>query len=214
MATRSLQDRYNARSFTRALASSTQAAAVAQTNTTSTPPLADIPPLADTWLRVASRLPPERQQELLAAARAGVNSMRAPGLDKARALAELTEALFKPAGGTMSPTAKFFLLRAAVGEDKFIFRHGNWSYPATRPSGGGAKRTVVREDGSVGLEPDVADRVPTDNPWRPVRGRSAYRKPELVLLLQRITGVPVDRTLKTDALYARLSELVLPLNQN
>ena len=140
--------------------------------------------------------------------------MRAPGLDKARALAELTEDLFKIPGGTMSPTAKFFLLRGAVGEDKFMFRHGNWSYPATRPSGGGTKRTVMREDGSVGLEPNVADRVPTDNPWRPIRGRSAYRKPELILLLQRITGTPVDRTLKTDALYARLSELVLPLSQN
>jgi hypothetical protein len=237
MATRSLQDRYNTRSFTRALASAAQAVAVAPQPPQTTAPASSpqppqttapapapappqsnthhTPPLADTWLRVASRLPTERQQELLTGARAAVNTMRAPGLDKARVLAELTEELFKAGGdGTISPTAKFFLLRAAVGEDKFVFRHGNWSYPATRPSRGGTRRTVVREDGSVGLEPNVEDKVPTDNPWRPVRGRSAYRKPELVLLLQRITGTPVDRTLKTDALYARLSGLVLPLSQN
>lgn len=139
--------------------------------------------------------------------------MRVSGLDKAKVLAELTVDMFAKDAPDISPTAKFFLLRAVVGKDKFIFRHGNWSYPATSTPVG-SKRTVLREDGSVGLESNIADRIPTDNPWRPLKGRSAYRKPELVDMLQRITGATVDHTMKTDTLYTHLAELVLPLGQN
>jgi hypothetical protein len=168
------------------------------------------------WKRVIGGLSEKRQHELLSDTLVGVNSLRitrASGFDKAKVLAELNVNMFAKDAPDISPTAKFFLLRTAVGEGKFLFRHGNWSYPATSAPLV-SKRMVLREDGSVGLESNVADRIATDNPWRPLKGRSVYRKPELVDILERITGAPVDRTMKTDALYARLAELVLPLSQN
>lgn len=142
-----------------------------------------------------------------------VHAARCPGLDKSRALNELQIGVCGSGQLAPSPTAKFFILKAAIG-DQFVFRYGDWVYPADTPENATGNWTVLRGDGSVGTEPiTLSCVVATNNPWRPVRGRSAYKKAELVAAVQQITGDSVPHTVKADALYTQLFGRVTPLPQ-
>jgi hypothetical protein len=216
----SLATAYNAYSFTNALPLTSSDLSTPSlpsnqpqaTTTTTNPPVAGSQ--GDAWQALVDALSQERRLELLGKARELASATRCAGFSKSRTVAELDTCIAHASQLPSSPTAKFFMLRAAFGDNRFSFRHGNWTYPAT-PHGDCTRRTVLRSDGTIGFE-SVCDGpyVPTDNPWRPVGIRGAYKKAELVSLVQRVTGTQVDRGIKADAVHAQLAALVVALEQN
>ena len=204
----SFSARYNRRSFTAALGLP-PASASASTSTNTPTPLAITQIQADSWQSLFAGLPSERRLELLIVAWQLITDTRCTGFNKSRALREVESGIENPGQLPTSATAKFFIMKAALG-DKFVFQYGSWIYPAGVDAGGTC--TVLRDDGSIGIERIGPNGfVTTDNPWTPVRGRSAYKKPELVSMMQQL-GAPVNRA-KADVLHAQLLGLVKPLPQ-
>lgn len=200
-----LMEEYNSHSFSAALGDGAN-------NTDPPSPLASDGPEASPWERMFRGLTSQRQQELLTSAVLAVGESKFRGLRKEPLLAELRRGL----AGELptSESAKFFVMQAAVGGDRFAFRCGNWRYPKQGPGSSVERLTAtLRADGGIAMEGAPASGcVAIENPWNPLRGRGAYKKPELVGMVQDLFG-EAPQGAKADALYAMLAGQLRPLEQ-
>ncbi len=203
-----LMDEYNRHSFSVALSHAAPAMATAPASpTTQTPSslLASVSP----WERMFRGLTLQRQQELLTQAVAAVGDSKFHGLRKDPLLAELHRGL----AGELptSASAKFFIMQEAVGREEFAFRYGNWEYP--KLGTGKTRCTTLKRDGGIAIESAPSTGcVRIENPWHPLRGRGAYKKPELASMVEALGGAPLPGA-KADALYAMLVGKLEPLGQ-
>jgi len=205
-----LLDTYNQYSFSTALPDDrSQSATPAVLLPTTPPPLAS----SDTqWSRMYRGLTAERQRELLEQAVIAVGEVKFRGLHKEPLLAELRRGL----AGELptSSSAKFFLMQAAIGPDRFVFRCNNWYYPLVHAcSKFPHKCTTLKPDGAIAIEQMCHKGCAgIDNPWNPLKGRGAYKKPQLIAMVGQLFGEVPPRA-KADELYAMLVGQFKPLEQ-
>ena len=167
------------------------------------------------WSKMFNGMTKDRRIEVIGKAIQQVQESNYRGLRKGPLVAELRRGLT----GVLptSDSAKFFLMQAAFDCGyQYMFRADRWHWPQ-RHSGvlpsTITKWTVLKPDGSITLEtPKQGDSVGVENPWRPLKARGAYKKPELMEMVRILVG-EVPPKAKADELYAMLVGKLQPLGQ-
>lgn len=166
------------------------------------------------WAKMIAGMTKERQAEVISKAIQQVQESNYRGLRKGALVAELRQGLKDEL--PISDSAKFFMMRAAFNCDyKFMFRSDCWHFPRVHPTVliPADKWTVLKPDGSIALEtPKLGDSVGVESPWHPLKARGAYKKPELMEMVQVLVGDVSPKT-KADELYAMLVGKLHPLGQ-